>query len=69
MRRSLDAVRPLAEIDAAEIEPEDLLLGVFLLQLDGVDQLLALPLQGTVGGEEEVSGQLLGDGRSAFANK
>ena len=67
-RRRLDAIGAGAEIDAAEIQAEDLLLGVGLLQLGGQQQLLALALQGALGGQVEVAGQLLGDGRAALGD-
>ena len=66
LRRRLDAVGAGAEIHPAEIQAEDLVLAVCLLQFRGVDQLLALALQGAVGTEEQVFRQLLGDGRSAL---
>jgi hypothetical protein len=64
--RRLDPIGAGPEIDPAQIEGEDLPLGVLLLQLHRQHQLLGLALHGAVGVEEQVPRQLLGDGRGAF---
>jgi hypothetical protein len=66
LRRRLDAVGAGAEVGAAEVEGEDLLLGVGPLQLHRVEQLLRLALGRAVVGQEQVARQLLGDGRGAL---
>jgi hypothetical protein len=63
--RGLDAVGPGAEIDPVQIELEDLLLGEARLQPDRQDQLLGLPAIVLRRRQEEVAGELLGDGRAA----
>ena len=65
-RRGLDAVGAAAEIDAIEIELEDLVLGEALLEPDRVDHLFELPRHGALGRQEQVLGELLGDGRAAL---
>jgi hypothetical protein len=55
-----------AEIGPVEIELEDLVLGEPVLQPQGEDGFLELALVGAVGLEEQVLGQLLGDGRAAL---
>ena len=60
-----DAIGAHAEIDLVEIELEDLLLGEGALDADGEDRLLQLALDRLVAGEQEVLGDLLGDGRGA----
>jgi hypothetical protein len=66
LRRRLDAIGAGAEIDAVQIEGEDLLLGELHLQPDGQHQLLHLAAHVLVGGQEQVLGQLLGQGRAAL---
>ncbi len=64
--RGIDAVSAAAEIDAVEIEFEDLLLGEFPLHRQREDDLADLAAIAVGVGEEDVAGQLLGDGRSAL---
>jgi hypothetical protein len=64
-RRAGDAVGAEAEEDLVEIEFENAVLGVGLLDSEGQDHLLDLPLHGLVRGEQEVLRHLLRDGRSA----
>ncbi len=66
LRCGLDAISAGAEVDPVQIEGEDLFLGEFQLQPDGQHQLLHLALQVLIGGQEQVFGQLLGDGRAAL---
>ena len=66
LRGGLDPVRARPEIDPAEIEPQDLRLGIALLDLHRIGQLGGLPLQGPRLAEEQVAGQLLGDRRRAL---
>ena len=65
-RRGLQPVGPAAEVDPGKVHPQDLLFGVALLQLHGQHDLLGLALHGLVGGQEQVSRQLLGDGGGAL---
>ncbi len=65
LRRCLDAVALVAEIHAVEVEIEDIVLGIVLLQPHGEQRFLDLAAERLVGGEEEVLGDLLGDGRGA----
>src|SRR5690606_35463216 len=65
LRRRLDAGGAVAEEDAVEIELEDLLLGVVLLEPQRQQCLLRLALQRLLGAEEQVLGELLGDGGGA----
>ncbi len=60
-----DAVRAVAEVDLIAVEREDLPLGVALLDLDGEEGLLDLPLPGLLVIEEQLAGQLLGEGAGA----
>src|SRR5690554_3359644 len=57
--RRLDTDRVVAEIDAVEIEFEDVGLGVVLLQPDRQHRFLNLATERLVGGQEQVLGQLL----------
>ena len=66
LRRRLDAVGAGAEIDAVEIELEDLLLGELVLEPDRQHHLLQLARHRALLRQEEVLGQLLGDGRAAL---
>ncbi|MNQ68085.1 hypothetical protein D3C85_826290 [compost metagenome] len=66
LRGRLDAIGAGAEIDPVQIEGEDFLLGELHLQPDGQHQLLNLALQILVRRQEQVLGQLLGDGRAAL---
>ena len=63
LRRGIDAICPATEIDAVEIELEDLLLGEFPLEREGQNALLDLSREAAVVGQEDVAGQLLRDGR------
>ena len=66
LRRRLDAENAGAEIDAVEIEREDLVLGVARLQIEREHRFLHLALEGAAGIEEQILGQLLGQGRAAL---
>ena len=66
LRRGFDAVGAGAEIDAVEIEIEDLVLGIFALEPERQDHLLQLALHGALLGQEQVLGELLRDGRAAL---
>ncbi len=61
----LDAVGPAAVVDGVEVVLEDLILALLLVDLDGDDDLLELPGQRAVRGEEVVLHVLLGDRRAA----
>src|SRR5204862_7007155 len=65
-RGGIDAVGAAAEIDAVEVELEDLVLREAPLQRHGEDRLAKLAREAAVVVEEDVSGELLGDGRSAL---
>ncbi len=65
LRGGLDPVGAGAEIDPVEIEREDLLLGELRLQPKGQHQLLGLAVHVLGRRQEEVTRQLLGDGRAA----
>ena len=64
--RSLDAVVALAQGDDVEVPLQDLLLGVFALQLDGQVRLLQLALVALLGGQQRGLDELLGDGGAAL---
>ena len=66
LRRRLDPVGARAEIDAIEIEFEDLVLGIFALEPERQDRLLDLARERPLLGEEQVLGELLGQGRAAL---
>ncbi len=66
VRRSLDPIGAGAEIDAVEVELEDLVLGVFVFEPDRQDGLLDLARHGAFLGQEQVLGELLGQGRAAL---
>ena len=66
VRRGVHAIGAGAEIDPVEIEREDLLLRQAHLQPHGQDHLLHLALEGALRLEEQVLGELLGDGRAAL---
>ena len=55
-------VSPLAEVDLVHVHLQDLVLGVFLFDLEGNEGFMELPAQGLFLGQEVVLGQLLGDG-------
>ena len=57
-----DAVVAVPHVDLVGVEGEDGVLRVVLLDLDGQQRLLDLPLELDVGGEEEQLAELLGDG-------
>ena len=62
-RGGVDAVGAAAEIDAVEIELEDLVLGEFALERERQDRFLDLAAEAAVVGQEDVARELLGDGR------
>src|SRR5690606_7708602 len=61
-----DAVGPVAKVDDIEVAFEDLVFGVFPLDLDGQQQLFKLARPGAVVGEKSEFGQLLRDGAPAL---
>ena len=63
-----DAVGAEAEEDLVEVELEDLVLGVGLLDAEREDRFLDLAVERLLVGEQEVLGDLLGDGRGAAAD-
>ncbi len=65
-RRRGDAVGAEAEIDLVEIELEDLVLGIGPLDLQREQRLLDLAGERHLVGQQEVLGDLLGDGRGAL---
>ena len=65
LRRCGHAIGAAAEINLVQIKLEDLLLGEGALDADGEDRLFQLALDGLVARQEEVLGDLLGDGRGA----
>ncbi len=60
-----DAVGADAEIDLVQIELENLVLGEGLFEADRDQRLAELAVEGHVRGEQEVLGDLLGDGGGA----
>ena len=66
-RGGVDAIGAAAEIDAVEIELEDLVLGEFALERERQHAFLDLAAEGAAVGQEDVARELLGDGRSALA--
>jgi len=66
LRRRLDPIGAGAEIDPVQIEGQDLLLGEFHLQPDRQHQFLHLAAQVLVRRQEQVLGQLLGQGGAAL---
>ena len=56
----------MPRIDLVEVELEDLVLGVGALDADGEDRLLELALERALARQQEVLGDLLGDGRGAL---
>ena len=64
-----DAEGAAAHIGAVEIELEDLLLGDVHLQPERQERLLDLALDRALVGEEQVLGQLLGDGGAALDDR
>ena len=65
MRRPVHAIGAGAQIDAVQIELEDLRLGQRLVERRGVEQLLELAREGALRRQEHDLGHLLGDGRAA----
>ena len=65
-RCRFQAIHAGAEIDLVEIKAEDLVLAVARLQIDGERRFLQLALHGAAGRQEQILGQLLGDGRTAL---
>ena len=65
-RRRIDAIGAGAEIDAVEIEFENLVLGVFMLQPERQNGLLDLSRNRALLRQEQVLRQLLGQGRAAL---
>jgi len=57
-----DAIGIKAEIDLVEIELEDLVLAVGLFDTEGQNRFLDLSVKRLVGRQQEVLGNLLGDG-------
>ena len=66
LRGGVDAIGACAEIDAVEIELENLGLGELALEPERQHQLLQLAREGALLGQEQVLGELLGDGRAAL---
>src|ERR1700689_4420462 len=64
LRRALDAIGAGTEIDAVEVEFENLRFGEFVLEPERQHDLLQLAGDGALLGEEQVLGELLGDGRA-----
>ncbi len=64
--RHLDAPHATAEIDRVEIELEDLVLAVGALDAGGEHDLAQLPLEIDPASDQEILGDLLGDGRAAL---
>jgi hypothetical protein len=64
--RGLDAIGAGPEIDAVQIQFQDLALGIFALQPQRELGLLQLARQRALLGQEEVLGELLGQGRAAL---
>src|SRR4029453_4040881 len=62
----IDAIGTTAEIDAVQIELEDLILGEFAFQGEGKDAFLPLSAERPAVGQEDVARQLLSDGRPAL---
>ncbi len=62
----LDAIGAGAEIDAVEIEFEDLILRIFVLQPQRENRLLNLARDGAFLRQEEILGELLRQGRAAL---
>jgi hypothetical protein len=63
----VDAVGAAAEIDAVEVELEDLVLAELALERERQHAFLELAAEGAAVGQEDVAGELLGDGRAALA--
>jgi hypothetical protein len=57
--RGFDAIGAGPEIDAVEVEFEDLVLGIFVLKPEREDRLLDLARDGSLLGQKQVLGELL----------
>ncbi len=66
VRRGVDAIGAGAEIDAVEVDFEDLVLAEFVLEPQRQQCLLDLAREGALGGKEQVLGELLGDRAAAL---
>ncbi len=66
LRRRLDAEGAAAHVGAVEIHLQDLALGKARLEQEGEEHLLDLSLHRTLGREEQVLGELLGERGSAL---
>ncbi len=61
-----DAVHAGAEIDMVQIEGEDFVLGVPVLEIEREHRFFDLALKRALRFQEQVLGELLGDGRTAL---
>ena len=59
LRCSLDAEDAGAEIDAIEIEREDLVLGIARLEIKREHRFLELAVEGAAGAQKKILGKLL----------
>jgi hypothetical protein len=66
LRRGFDAVGARAEIDAIKIELENLRLGEFVFEPQRKHHFLQFARDRALLGQEQILGELLGDGRSAL---
>ena len=66
LRRAFDAVGAGAEIDAVEIELEDLRFAEFVFEPERQHHFLRLARDRALLGQEQILGELLGDGRAAL---
>src|SRR5438046_9123326 len=62
-RRGVDSISAASEIDAVEVELEDLVFAELPLERHRQDRFLELAHEVAVVGQEDVAGQLLRDGR------
>ena len=69
IRRRRDAERAAAHIGAVEIELQDLLLRQVRFEPQRQERFLDLALDGALVGQEQVLGELLGDGRAALDHR
>jgi hypothetical protein len=67
-RRRVHPVGTGAEVDAVEVDGEDLVLGEAPLQPERQHDFLNLAPDGALGGEEEILGELLGEGRATLGD-
>ena len=65
-RRRFDPINPSAEINAVEIERDDLVFAVARLQIQREHRFLHLAIEGALGFEKQILRQLLGQSRSAL---